>query len=310
MTDIELPGVAGTNPLGLLAALGLVRTLARTSEAATLRWIDGPVPVPVVTGASSPDELVERVLADRDQWRQAPVFEFEGIDDVKLLPSELGHYLAACNQDPERSGELAAALVTERVIDGKGVAKPTDLHFTAGQQKFLHMAREIRDGVTGDDIAAALTESWSYSSKLPSLGWDVADDRLYALSAINPSKDKKQSEPGAEWLALLGLSCLPVTIGDERTLTPGCQGSWKSGTFTWPLWSTPIGHEACRSLLATVTTASGGASPEALEATGCFALMQSGIRRSDQGGYGTFGPPTIVWQRRHQTTSPPDPFQE
>jgi hypothetical protein len=303
VTDIELPGLVGTNPLAFLAALGVVRTLARTNPAATLHWADQPTPTPVVAGAGSLGDLVEQIMADHDHWQDAPALHG---DDVKLPPEQLRHYLLACHQDPDRSGELAAALVTERVVDGKGMAKPTDFHFTAGQQKFLHMAREIRDGLAAEHVAAALSTAWTYTSKLPTLGWDVTDDRLYALSAINPAKDKKQTEPGAEWLALLGLTCLPVTMGDDRTLTPGCGGSWKHGTFTWPLWDIPVGHDTCRSLIAATAGTPDGAT---LQANGCFALLRSAIRRSDQGGYGTFGPPEAIWQRQHQPATPTDPFQ-
>jgi len=51
---------------------------------------------------------------------------------------------------------------------------------------------------------------WSYTSSISSLGWDVTDDRIYAIAAANPAKEKKKTNPGAEALAVLGLSRHPV----------------------------------------------------------------------------------------------------
>ncbi len=306
MADIALPGLKGTNPLGYFAALGVLRTLARTNGQARLRWEQTPRPTPVVTGAASLAQIVELIVEDLGAWQDAPALQFEDIDDVKLTDQTLlRRYLLACSGDRTHSGELSAALVAEGVVDGKGSAKPTDFHFTAGQQKFLAMVRDIRSAVTEEDLEAALSRTWVYDSKLPSLMWDVTDDRVYALSAFNPSKEKKLSQPGAEWLALLGLSAFPVIAGKERTLTPGCAGKWKSGSFTSPLWAVPLGFDAARSLIGLAAQAD---PKKSLESLGCFALLESGIRRSDQGGYGTFAPPVVVWQQTNSPAPIPDPF--
>jgi len=302
--EVRVPGLEGHNPIGFFAALGLARIVAR-SIPSTLRWDEGVVPTAVIGGITSIDDLVDAVMTDHAHWGDAAVLNHESCDDIKLRPGDLRRYLEACEADGERSRELAAALVVQRVVDGKGASKPTDFHFTAGQQRFLAMCRQIRDGVTADDIRRAITGGWTYASKLPSLMWDIADDRIYALSSVNPSSEKKLTEPGAEWLALMGLTSLPVTIGPERTLTPGARGRWKGGTFHWPVWQPPLSPLAVRSLLAAVDP---GDSSQLLTARGCLTLYQSEIRRADQGGYGTFGPPTVVWQAPVAAESRPDPF--
>ena len=136
-------------------------------------------------------------------------------------------------------GRLASALVAEGSLDNQGVAKPSDFYFTAGQQKFLDTARKILNAVSSEDIKAGLEGPWRYESELPSLGWDVTDDRVYALRAVNPSPEKKLTNPGPEALALLGLSTHPVFAGRSRTDTQGCSGSWKAGWYSWPLWRRP-----------------------------------------------------------------------
>ena len=125
--------------------------------------------------------------------------------------------------------------------------------------------------------------------------WDVGDDRVYALSANDPSKDAKRTNPGPEALALLGLSLYPVFAGRDRTLTQGCSGKWKAGHYSWPLWCKPASILAVQSLLAHAYH-----HPSALErdcwfrAWGVSQVVRAPIRRSAQGGYGTFGPPEVV----------------
>ncbi len=186
------------------------------------------------------------------------------------------------------------ALIVEGSVDKSGVSKPTDFYFTTGQQSWLKMAGEIAAEVAHADVQRAIARPWTYPSRLPSLGWDVADDRIYALAARNPTKEKKQTEPGAEWLALIGLASFPVTAG-RRTMTPGCGGNWKEATFTWPLWERPLQPRTIRSLVASRAVLDHDAA--AATSLGVTHLLQSDIRRGDQGPYGTFGPPTTVWQR-------------
>ena len=50
MTEISLPALEGTNPLGFLAALGVLDAVAATTPGATLRWTDDLVPHAVIGG--------------------------------------------------------------------------------------------------------------------------------------------------------------------------------------------------------------------------------------------------------------------
>ena len=300
MTDtLQLPALDGANPLGFLAALGLLTVGDRmVGEGAwRLSWTKRVVATAILHGVSSVDEVVSAVLADRDQWRTATVLEHPA-DDVKMSQSDLRQYLMTCigENDDNRSIALVAAIVAEGPVDGTGKAKPTDLYFTAGQQRFIEMARRIRDDLSPEHVTEALETGWRYESALPSLMWDLADDRVYALSATNPATTKKLTNPGAEWLAFLGLTTLPVFAAGTKLLTTGCAGSWKNGAFSWPNWERPLSHRAASSLIGAV----GGEKRDGLEAWSVFRLFKSAIRRSDQGGYGTFAPPKTIWEAEYQ----------
>lgn len=299
MTGTRLDGLDGRNPLAFLAALGLQVAFAEQPEQPRLWWTEEVAPRALVDSEFSIDRIVDTVMASLRVWSLSPALDpgFGRTDDVKFDPVDLRRYLEL-TRDHGPTSQLAQALVAEGSLDGQGKAKPTDLYFTAGRQLFLAIARRILGGVIDADIRQALNGPWPYTSDLPSLMWDVTDDRIYALSAFDPAGEKKRTNPGAEALALLGLSTHPVFAGADRTVSTGCSGIWKHGAYTWPLWARPAGPGAVRSLVAHVSHPE---HPDYGRRTGWFPawgvslVLQSEIRRSDQGGYGTFGPPRVVW---------------
>ncbi len=317
MTGTRLAGLEGTNPLGFLAALGVQVAFAGADEQPHLWWSDDITPRAVMDEVFTVERIVDQALHVVARWEKSPAVNPRRLDgsvmpkgdELKLGPSDIRDYLHMNHLNPvdqiddpgDHSGALTSALVAEGSLDKQGVAKPSDLYFTAGQQKFLDMTRGILRGVTRKDILAGLTGPWDYQNELPSLGWDVVDDRVYALRATNPAPksgpDPKRTNAGAEALAVLGLSLHPVFAGRERTLTQGCSGSWKAGHYSWPLWRRPASLHAIKSLLAHAYD-----HPTAMDrriwfrAWGVRTILRSPIRRSGQGGYGTFGPPEIAWQ--------------
>lgn len=304
MSETHLPGLEGTNPLAFLAALGVQVVFHGKPEQPRLWWSDDVAPHAVVGGEFSLDKIADAAVAVFNEWKCAPATNpmlSDGTvmpkgDELKLKPEDMRTYLDnAQGGGPSRA--LAMALIAEGGLDNNGVAKPSHLYFTAGQQKFLLMARQILDQATREDVLAGLKGEWSYDSELPSLMWDVSDDRNYALSADDPSSRKKLTNPGPEALALLGLSLHPVFAAREGTLTQGCFGSWKSASYSWPLWGKPATLRTVRSLLAHGSNIpSAGDTRRWFQAWGIFTILQASIRRSDQGGYGTFGPPMTTWR--------------
>ena len=309
MSDTHLRGLEGTNPLAFLAALGVLVAIRERSGRARLWWSDDVTPHAVVDAAFSLDSIADAAVAAFDEWKRGPAanpVRFDGTamskgDELKLKPEDIRTYL-----DNARGGgssrALATALVAEGALDNKGVAKPSLLYFTAGQQKFLQMARQILDQTSRADVVAGLKGDWSYDSKLPSLMWDVSDDRTYALAAYNPSSQKKLTNPGPEALALLGLSLHPVFAASRGVLTQGCVGAWKSASYSWPLWGKPTALPAVKSLLAHASIHPPAGDRQLwFRAWGVFTILQTPIRRSGQGGYGTFGPPMTTWRASRTT---------
>jgi len=292
--SLVLTGLDGSNPLGFLAALGVVNALTDRRHDVRLSWRNDGVWRPVVTGMELEFEaLVGMLDEDRRSCEAEPAFEIEydGKRDLRPPPSvyraKLQEVARAADPANRRSADWMAAFATDVAVDNNGNTKPTALHFTAGQQQFLKMVAELQAGVNADDLLEALRGPWQYSRPLPVLGWDATAARDYALRAADPAGDKKLGTPGADWLALRGLPFVGVVPRGDRVLTTGCIGEWKTGRFRWPLWEVPLSRAMISSVMRLRLERM---SPAERLARGVGAVFQCGIRRSDQGGYGSFTP--------------------
>lgn len=312
MTSLILTGLDGANPLGFLAAVGLLAVAEEATPGARLSWRNEGRWRATLTASLDREALLAAAVADLRTWDDDPAIALSYpkakggklARDIKPLPvrfrQHLGEQLARLPRGDlpgfldraRRPLDYASVFATEIVEDNNGNTKPTALHFTAGQQEFLKAVLELVAEVTAADLEEAIFGPWTYQRELPVLGWDSSVARDYALRADDPSKSKKAGVPGADWLAFRGLALVPVAPVGGEIRTAGCAGGWKTGTFTWPLWSSPLGLDALRSLmtLADLQTTSA----HARRARGIAVVLRAGIRRSDQGGYGSFQPAVVV----------------
>jgi hypothetical protein len=314
--ELELTGLDGQNPLGFLAALGLLRVLdeqlAERRGAAPPRLAfaeEGRVAV--LRSALSIEEVYELVLKDAasrcgaaalalaydDQGELVEPEDEDAIADLKPSPEAATAYLKSLLTKERRSQDLGAAFFSELGKDNNGNTKPTALHFTAGQQKFLEMVAELRRSLQRAHLEEALLGPWRGLDALPSLSWDSSVARLYALRAVNPSSEKRGSVAGANWLAVIGLSYYPVNLRGGRLVTTGVVGGWKDSALSWPVWSPPSTRLEVASLLRGEV---GQLSRKEREAMGITQVFRSAITRSDQGGYGAFSPAEVVLPREQR----------
>ena len=308
MNRVHLTGLEGTNPLGFLAALGVQVAFASESEQPRLWWSEDIVPHAVVNEDFTTERIADQAMSVFEQWKDSPAVNprrpngspMPKGDELKLTPCDTRTYLRLTDQCRAGSA-LIAALVAEGSLDNNGAAKPSDLYFTAGNQKFLKSVREILNEVTRNDVLIGLQGPWKYESRVKSLMWDVVDDRVYSLRAYDPSPtsgpDSKRTNPGPEALAVLGLSLHPVFGSRGRTLTLGWSGSWMTRSYAWPIWRKPASPYAVKSLLAHASTTAQTATErhDWFGSWGVFRVLRSSVRSSGQ-GYGTFSPPEVEWQ--------------
>jgi hypothetical protein len=299
MTEVVLRALEGTNPLGFLAALGALDATARSGRRATLRWTDDIVPQAMLGGIEDTDDLLEVLDEDRQSWAQSLVLRYpktKPLTDAKPDESVLRDWFKSAYAGGRAvDADMLCSIVAEGAFDRASKAKPTHLHFTAGQQQFLEMVRTLATDVSKDMLKEAIDGPWAYKSPLPSLSWDARGERLYAVRATNPSGEKRLGVPGADWLAFRGLIFYPVSSVDGSLRTTGCDRAWKHSAFRWPLWSVPASRDVVWSLVGDRSLVSERwpngqrrTQPRDLAARGISRVMESPIRRSDQGGYGSF----------------------
>jgi hypothetical protein len=302
VSRVQLVGIDGSNPLGFLAALGLLRIVTGAklgfSEDGSFRaFVDG--------FEKSESDVATLIAADAEDaakesapWRftymkaatkkQGPL----RVADLKPSPGAFREFLASCVEawltGHEDAAAYAAAYGTDIAIDGNGNTKPTAFHFTAANQTFLGAVDGIRASVTQEWVETSLFKG---DGERPgkNLRWDPGAERYWALMANNPNSDGTRVDAPLEWLAFRGLPLLPSFPRGSRIITTGVVGRGDDMMFTWPLWSGPASLMTTRSALQVDWTGS----PRERAARGVFAICSSAIRRTSQ-GFGNFGPSSVT----------------
>lgn len=311
MSRVFLSGVDGSNPLGFLATLGLLRLVPGAkigfSEDGSFRaFVDG-------LGKNQGDSgLAQRIAADAERaakesasWNltyMKAAGKKEGpreVADLKPPPGDFKNFLATCIEGwlagNVEAAEYAAAYGTDIAVDGKDNTKPTAFHFTAANQAFLETVEDIRAQVTQEWVETSLFCGHG-ERRGKNLRWDPGAERHWALMANNPNDGGTSVDAPLEWLAFRGLPLLPSfpiearrALRGARIATTGVVERGDSVSFTWPLWSIPASLLTARSV---VQVDWGGSRKERL-ARGIFAICSSAIRRSGQ-GFGNFGPASVM----------------
>lgn len=301
MSRIQLEGVDGSNPLGFLAALGLLRVvpcakLGFSEDGSCRAFVDGldrsnPALATLIAAdakaaesATAPWRFKYTKAATKKQGPQE-------VADLKSPPDEFRKFLATCIEawltgNDEAAG-YAAAYGTDIAVDGKGNTKPTAFHFTAAQQTFLGAVEGIRASVTQEWVETSLFKGHGEQPG-SNLRWDPGAERNWALMANNPSGDGTRVDAPLEWLAFRGLPLLPSFPCGSRIITTGVSGRGDEMTFTWPLWSIPASLLTTRSALQVDWTGSA----RERKTRGIFAICSSAIRRTSQ-GFGNFAPSSV-----------------
>lgn len=305
-TEIALGALDGSNPIGYLAALGVLRVLHDAGLTARLRWVNSYVWRPVILGVDR-SRLLETLLTDVQAWKLDPeelslryAKEKKGgreeVEELKPPPDQFQAFASdsaeACREQGRRWADYVAAFAAAHEhlgTDNSGATKPTALHLTAGNQQFLRMVSSIIATVEREELDEALFGPWRYQGKTPVLNWDlVAGERNYALRATNPAGQKKLGVPGADWLAFRGLAAFPVVLQGQRAVTTGFEGRGKKYRFHWALWSDALDYKTACSV---VSTRWDKKSIPERDARGIGLVLTSIVRRTDQGGYGSFSAP-------------------
>jgi len=286
--DVLLPGLVGSNPLGAMAAFGLLRVCSEIPELAGARlhwtWDQDWRAVLRIPEAIGRKELIDHLVL-RQKDRSLSVFNWS--DDIKVNPDEyrermLSHVINSSLYQ-RLDADFFAAYGSEIVKDktSKGNVKPTALHMTEGQQKFLKLINknlaESMSKKTAEAYSEALFGPWKREDNVNALGWDPAAKRLHALRHRSPSSDVFHCVRAAVWLSVEALPLYPTAVVSGRLQTTGFTAA-RPIMFSWPIWKPPICLDMLRTLVMTSDSTS------SLLRRGVTAIYCSERVESSQGG--------------------------
>jgi hypothetical protein len=289
MNEIRMNGMDAADPLGFLAAIGVLRTLTRHDAGARLGWVrDGVWSARLQT--SYPVDVLDLLVGELERWRAGhPALEFaveadRKVQDLKHPPADFRALMLGLVGDAE-AAEFVAAYATGVAIDGSGQTKPTSFHFTAGQQRFMDAVLDLRACVTREDLTEAIRGPWVGRVGPKDTRWRAASGRDRALLSYDPGKEKSATVAGAAWLAFLALPLFPVVPAGMRAITSGFTGRGKRERFTWPVWEGFLALDEIRTLLGHAEL--GELNAHARSRRGISQVLRADVVRNPQ-GYGNF----------------------
>ena len=259
---LVLSGLDGGNPLGFLAAIGVLNTvsLADVDSSWRMRWIarDGSWFPALSANRVVAGEVLVELLASTLQREATPEFDFDrnlSVDAEKFRA--VAQQAQCCASSRERLyADFVTAFGCEVVVtrDGKSIQDTAFRTMSgAGHQHFLGTMKQLHDEVTSGHLHRALFNTWDYWDVKLGLRWDPEEDRRYALRWGNPSdtgRNPIRTMWGANRLAVEAFPLLPAVPGRRRLETTGFAQRGRAVLFTWPVWECAVSLDVVRSLLA------------------------------------------------------------
>lgn len=245
--------------------------------------------------------------ASRAAWlealaRAAPRPELALGKKVDCTVEEFREHAAGFLAKPDRSRrevlDLLAAFGSDAVRKSDRItATPFCFITGTGHQYFLDTVRQLVQQVTPERVREALFEPWSYRDPRLSMRWDPLEDRQYALMDRDPSKMETRTVWMANLLAYRALVLFPTVPRGRRLEATGWEGDVEEPSFSWPLWTAPLGPCVIRSLLGLRDVVQDRPDGLALGARGVAAVYRA---RRIKVGSGTnykfnFTPARAVW---------------
>lgn len=260
MNEVRLPALTGDSPLGVLAAIGVLRLLADfTDDEPRLRW-DQRHLTAVLHGRHA---TVEDVVADLRGV-------VDGIPEGSVLPgiaagfpppgaapdglrvpqtrlreasdSLLGHMTA---EEQTEAMRWMASLVTDLASDDKGRAAISQFTAPAGKQSMSTMlAYPLNDIRREPDYLRQALVGWR---RVAGTTGEFLDHRaMWDATEDGAGAPRMRGVPGATWLALMSYPLLRTTAGARRRpLTSGWHTTAVGRARPYselrlPVWAQPL----------------------------------------------------------------------
>ncbi len=268
MSEITMPALVGNDPLGFLAALGVLRlTTTELGWQSTLCWPNGPRNGAVLGGVPE-GATVESVAAALssivEATKEVPDRLIPGVDGFPPIKSG--------NKGMEPAKDMSFA-------DRSGIAKTSISNPLLGDWLLATVSIGSPDTVKPDDRVSAVyrrtSQGMTLGGALKSISKDLTEERfrqaLLEWERVEGSQDHNldiralrpghasagdnadipnAAVPGASWLALMSFPFFPArTSLSGKALTTGFDTTQSPHRMIWPVWSSPCSMAAIQALL-------------------------------------------------------------
>ena len=275
-----LVGLDGSNPLGFLAALGVLRML---DSSWCMRWVPtGGTWVPSVTHADQGrleqeqflNDLLGRLVSDISEH---PVSVLQDLGDGKA--NERRRLFVSRGHQATLSERSSADWLSAFACDFASPEAINQLQ-TARRDYFFKNLTEVIRLTTVEHLRRTLFSLWDYADPLhkQSLHLDPSEDRRHAHQWNQPSGDpnrrKSGSMLGANRLAIEAICLFASVPKGDALQTIGFSGTRSTDTrWTWPIWDVNCSLLVVRSLLTLPAL-----QEEQIRESTRTALRQSGVK--------------------------------
>ena len=261
MTDceVELPALDGREPLGFLAALGVLRLLAdEAGTAARLRFSDRTAsalitsPFPdldavadaLVRAATGTDALIPGAPADFPAAKAGT-----GADPMRVSRRRLSELYQRWTGDRQAERWLSV-LLTDLAEDNAGRVALTPYSAPSGQQSLRTFFEKPVAAVRAEP--GRIREALAGWRRVDGFTGEYLDHRVLRSAADHPrGASVEAGVPGATWLAVMALPLFRLT-GNGRTVAATCWhrvSGRREPVMVWPLWRRPLDLAAVQVLV-------------------------------------------------------------
>ncbi len=256
-----LPGLDGTNPLGFLAALGILTCVSKSEKPTLARmgWVRSHATwVPRIKFDYSEHsmqeasllDLVEETLTTNRSEHPANLYEeLQAANNRRR--SFFVQVLASASVRQRHRVDFLAAIASD-VTPDDAVSQIQ----TTRRDYHLGNIDSIMANARREHLQRAIFHPWDYADPLDnqSLHLDPTEDRRHAYQWKKPSGDPSRKRNGgmlgANRLAIEAIALINSFPNKGKLRTLGFQGDRSTNTFwTWPIWGPLVSYETMKTLL-------------------------------------------------------------
>lgn len=269
MNEIRLPALTGDSPLGILAAIGVLRLLTVfTGDAPRLRWDPSNLTAVLCGRRTSIDAVVED-LSDIAQGIP-PESVLPGVgagfpppgaapDGLRVPQRELSAanelLMRAMSQDERTAAfQWLGSLVTDLAADDKGRVAISQFTAPSGKQSMSTMLEKSLVLVRKEpDYLRQALLGWR---RVPGVTGEYLDHRaMWDATEDGTGSANMRGVPGATWLALMSYPLLRTTCSERgRALSSGWHAIRMPGVRPYdelrlPVWKQPLAPASVTALI-------------------------------------------------------------